>query len=79
VVCIDEGRIAEFDSFYRNEVGGTFKQDSSQKWENFFCNDETGGAKILQMLRKALVQGEIPNKIMQERTRKGSVIRRHVY
>jgi hypothetical protein len=24
VICIDNGRIAEFDSFYRSDVGGTF-------------------------------------------------------
>ncbi len=39
VFMIDNGRIAETDSFYRNEVGGQFKSNDTQKWENFYCNE----------------------------------------
>lgn len=52
---IDEGRITEFDSFYRNEMGASFHKTNSQKWENYYCNEETGGAKIMQTLRKLVV------------------------
>ena len=79
VVVIDNGRIANFDTFYRNEIGATFNKDSTNKWENFYCTSETGGLKIKQRLNKLLLTGELPNYIMQERQKKNRVIIRHIY
>ena len=67
VYLIDDGRICNYDSFYRNRLGEVFGPESTKKWENFYTNDETGGTKVLEILRKMVVQGEMPNFVLQER------------
>ena len=76
---IDDGRIARYDTFYRNELGQGVQSGSEKKWENFFISKESGGAQILSTLKKLVVDGKVPNQIMIERTRKDSVIKRNVY
>lgn len=55
VFLIDDGRICSYDSFYRNKLGEVFSPESTKKWENFYTNDETGGSKVLEILRKMVV------------------------
>ncbi len=64
VYLIDDGRMCSFDSFYRNRLGEVFSLESTKKWENFYTNEETGGTKVLELLRKLVVQGEVPNFVL---------------
>jgi hypothetical protein len=48
VILVDQGRSTPTISFYRNQVGDTFKEAS--KWDNFYLSDETGGIKVMQQL-----------------------------
>ena len=79
VIRLDSGRAAKFDSFYRNNLGEEFNENQTKKWENFYISEETGGKKVRSALRSMLVRGELPNRVVQERQRKSSVIRRHIY
>jgi hypothetical protein len=47
--------MCNFDSFYRNRLGEVFSTDTTKKWENFFTNEETGGTKVLEILRRLVV------------------------
>ncbi len=70
VLLIDDGRICNFDSFYRNRLGEVFSAETTKKWENFYTNEETGGTKVLEILRRLIVQSELPNFVVQERQKK---------
>lgn len=47
VILLDEGRMCNFDSFFRNRLGEVFSQEATKKWENFYTSEETGGVKVL--------------------------------
>ena len=64
IYMIDSGRAATGDSPYRNNLGETFKAGREKKWDNYFLNDETGGAKILENLRKLYLNSQLPAKII---------------
>ena len=74
---IDSGRASYGDSPYRNELGETFSLKNDKKWDNYYLNDETGGTKILETLRKLYFDSMLPQKIIQDRMSKNSVIVRH--
>ena len=76
---MDNGRVCNFDSFYRNRLGEVFSPESTKKWENFYTSEETGGLKILEILRRLIIQGELPNFVIQERLKSSKVFRRNVY
>ena len=79
VLLVDNGRICDYDSFYRNRLGEVFSLQSTKKWENFYRTEETGGTKIQEILRRLIIQGELPNHIIQQRLKQSKVFRRHVY
>jgi hypothetical protein len=78
VYMIDEGRLTKYDSFYRNALGEAFSENSTKKWENFYLDEKTGGARILANLKKLYVDNKIGQKVMELRLKHESVILRHV-
>ena len=77
IYLIDAGRASYGDSPYRNTLGETFNSKNERKWDNYYMNEETGGAKILENLRKLYFESVLPQKIVQDRMAKSSVIMRH--
>ena len=77
IYLIDSGRASYGDSPYRNALGETFNIKNEKKWDNYYMNEETGGAKILENLRKLYFDSLLPQKIIQDRMSKNSVIVRH--
>ena len=59
VIMVDEGRIARFDSFYRNALGETFSMTSTKKWENFYMDEKSGGIRIFENLKKLYTANKV--------------------
>jgi hypothetical protein len=78
VYMIDKGRLSKYDSFYRNSLGESFSENSTKKWENFYLDEKTGGARILENLKKLYAANKIGQKVMELRLKHDSVILRHV-
>ena len=78
MILVDNGRIANFDSFYRNVLGETFSRTSTKKWENFYMDEKSGGARIFENLKKLYVANKVPQKVMELRLKGDSVIVRHI-
>ena len=55
------------ESFYRNEIGDTYHPKNQKKWDNFYCNEETGGAKILENLKKMFIDNRMAETVFTTR------------
>lgn len=78
VYMIDSGRLTKYDSFYRNSLGEAFSENSTKKWENYYLDEKTGGARILENLKKLYTANKFGQKVMELRLKGESVILRHV-
>ena len=70
IFLVDDGRIIETDSCYRNELGETFSELKTKRWENFFLEDKSGSQRVLENLRRHILHGDLPNMIIQQRQAK---------
>ena len=52
------------ESFYRNNLGEVFSEKNTRRWDNFFLDEESGGVKIKETLRKLFMGHKMPEKIM---------------
>ena len=66
IIMLDQGRILQGESPYRNALGETFSQKSA-KWDNYLLSEETGGAQVMRALRKNYMEHKIPQIILQGR------------
>ena len=48
---IDLGRISKVDSFYRNQLGETYSDKHTKKWENYYLDEKCGGQKVMEVLK----------------------------
>lgn len=78
VYLVDDGRIAKYDSFYRNALGETFSESQTKKWENYYIDEKSGGARILENLKKLYMANKVGQKVMELRLKNESVVLRHV-
>ena len=77
IFIVDQGRILNGDSPYRNALGETFSQKSA-KWDNYLLSEETGGVQVLANLKKNYMEHKLPQIILNGRQEGERVILRHV-
>lgn len=77
-VLVDDGKIAHIPSCYKNQFGETHNSQS-KRWENFYLDEQFGGQKAYDNLKKMYSNHKISNTVLGERTKKNRVIRRYIY